>query len=127
LALDQKFLNPKIHLFQLWIYCQNQYVQLWHKIKSFFKAKNTIIRTFDLVQKSAPTTFGTRLKVFKIIELVPVANFYPYVLANITFDLVIKVASSYFGTRLKVGHPWYREIASSMTRVSLYHSSHCYS
>ena len=40
-----------------------------------FKAKNTIIRAFDLVPKSVPTTFGTRPKVFKLIELVPVANF----------------------------------------------------
>jgi hypothetical protein len=40
-----------------------------------FKAKNTIIRAFDLVPKSVATTFGTRSKVFKIIDLVPVANF----------------------------------------------------
>jgi hypothetical protein len=40
-----------------------------------YKAKNTIIRTFDLVPKSVPTTFGTRSKVLKLIELVPVANF----------------------------------------------------
>jgi hypothetical protein len=39
-----------------------------------FKAKNTIIRTFDPVPKSVPT-FGTRLKVLKLIEFVPVANF----------------------------------------------------
>jgi hypothetical protein len=39
------------------------------------KAKNTIIRTFDLVPKSVPSTFGTRSKVFKLIELVPMANF----------------------------------------------------
>jgi hypothetical protein len=40
-----------------------------------FKAKNTIIRTFNLVPKSEPTTFGARSKVFKLIELVPLANF----------------------------------------------------
>ena len=30
-----------------------------------FKAKNTIIRTLDLVPKSVRTNFGTRSKVFK--------------------------------------------------------------
>jgi hypothetical protein len=30
-----------------------------------FKGKNTIIRTFNLVPKSVPTTFGTRSKVLK--------------------------------------------------------------
>jgi hypothetical protein len=50
--------------------------------------QNNALKTFDLVIKAANCYFGTRLKVFKLIELVPVANFWPYLLANSTFNLV---------------------------------------
>jgi hypothetical protein len=39
-----------------------------------FKEKNIIIKTFDLLP-ILEVLFGTRSKVFKLIELVPVANF----------------------------------------------------
>ena len=54
-------------------------------------AKNTIIRTFDIVPKSVGTTLNTRSKVFIMLN-----NTFK------TFDLVIKAASSYFGTISKV-------------------------
>ena len=52
-----------------------------------FKAKNTIIRTFDLVPKSACTTLNTRLKV-----LIMVLN----------FQSSEKSCKFFFGTRSKV-------------------------
>ncbi len=45
-------------------------------------------KTFYLVIKVGSSYFGTKSKVFKTIELVPVANFQSYLLANGTFDLV---------------------------------------
>jgi hypothetical protein len=56
-----------------------------------FKAKNTIIKTYDLVPKSVHTTLNTRSKVFIMQNN-----------AFKTFNLVIKAASSYFGTISKV-------------------------
>ena len=59
--------------------------------QKFKKNKYTIIRTFDLVPKSVPTTLSTRLKViiiqnnaFKTFDLVPK-------LVLTTFDLVQKI------------------------------------
>jgi hypothetical protein len=37
--------------------------------------ENNAFKTFDLVKKVESSYFGTRLKVLKLIELVPVANF----------------------------------------------------
>jgi hypothetical protein len=37
--------------------------------------QNNAFKTFDLVIKVVHTDFGTRLKVFEMIECVPVANF----------------------------------------------------
>jgi hypothetical protein len=60
------------------------------------------LKTFDLVFKVVRTDFGTRSKGLIMVNLVPVANFLPYLLANRTFDLVIKIVSSYFSTRSTV-------------------------
>jgi hypothetical protein len=37
--------------------------------------ENNAFKTFDPVTKVVSSYFGTRLKVFKLIELVPVANY----------------------------------------------------
>ncbi len=58
--------------------------------QNFLKAKNTIIRTFDLVPKSVPTTFGARSKLFKAKNTIIK-----------TFDLVPKVASSFLAQHRK--------------------------
>jgi hypothetical protein len=52
-----------------------------------FKAKNTIIRTFDLVKKVASSFLALDLKFNNAFK---------------TFDLVFKVVRSDFGTRSKV-------------------------
>jgi hypothetical protein len=60
------------------------------------KSSNNGIFGFKNFRSSAKIRqffFGSRSKVFKLIELVLMANFMPYFLANSTFDQVPKSVS----------------------------------
>jgi hypothetical protein len=64
MALDQKF-SLTLALDWIWFLALDQNFYKYFGTRSkVLKAKNNIIRTFDLVPKSVRTTLSTRLKVF---------------------------------------------------------------
>jgi hypothetical protein len=75
-SMTETFLKPKMPLLELSTYCQKLQVLFWHKIESSNNGIYGFLKVLSYCRK-LHALFGTRSKVFKLIELqlVPVANF----------------------------------------------------
>ncbi len=112
-SLDQKFLLnlafDQMHFLSLdqkfyyWTFLCSHYIELFLRFHLIESSNNGILgfKNFWSSAKKESTDFGTWSKVFKLIELVLMANFKPYFLANSTFDQVPKSVGSFLALNRK--------------------------